>query len=447
MAVESILIVDDEPLIRELLSEVLEKDGYQVVSVSNGHQALRKIRQNYFDMVITDVRMPEMDGITLLKKIKELSPATSVIVITAYGSIDDAVKAMKMGASDYLTKPIIPDQIKITIQKISRYQDLLRENQYLKWEVSSFYSGSELVGKSPAMKEVYGLIAKAAPVKSTVLIYGETGTGKELVARAIHYSSPRKKRPFVKVNCAALPEDLLESELFGYEKGAFTGAVERKEGRFELAHTGTILLDEISETSQNFQAKLLRVLQEEEFERVGGTKTIKVDVRVIATTNVDPKEAVEKGKLREDLYYRLNVIPIYLPPLRERKEDIPLLVEHFLKKYAPRVKKRVEGVSPDCLKAMKEYHWPGNVRELENAIQRAMVISEKNYLQPEDLFLNKVTKNQPSFSLENITLEEMEKRLIQQTLDKVRGNRTQAAEILGVSVRTIRNKVKKYGLR
>jgi len=447
MAVESILIVDDEPLIRELLSEVLEKDGYQVVSVSNGHQALRKIRQNYFDVVITDVRMPEMDGITLLKKIKELSPATSVIVITAYGSIDDAVKAMKMGASDYLTKPIIPDQIKITIQKISRYQDLLRENQYLKWEVSSFYSGSELVGKSPAMKEVYGLIAKAAPVKSTVLIYGETGTGKELVARAIHYSSPRKKRPFVKVNCAALPEDLLESELFGYEKGAFTGAVERKEGRFELAHTGTILLDEISETSQNFQAKLLRVLQEEEFERVGGTKTIKVDVRVIATTNVDPKEAVEKGKLREDLYYRLNVIPIYLPPLRERKEDIPLLVEHFLKKYTPRVKKRVEGVSPDCLKAMKEYHWPGNVRELENAIQRAMVISEKNYLQPEDLFLNKVTKNQPSFSLENITLEEMEKRLIQQTLDKVRGNRTQAAEILGVSVRTIRNKVKKYGLR
>lgn len=446
MAVESILIVDDEPLIQELLSEVLEKEGYQVTSVSNGYQALKKIHQGYFDVVITDVRMPKIDGITLLKKIKELSPATSVIVITAYGSIDDAVKAMKMGASDYLTKPIIPDQIKITIQKISQYQNLLRENQYLKWEVNSFYSGSELVGKSSAMKEVYSMIAKAAPVKSTVLIYGETGTGKELVARAIHYTGPRKKRPFIKVNCAALPEDLLESELFGYEKGAFTGALERKEGRFELAHTGTILLDEISETSQNFQAKILRVLQEEEFERVGGTKTIKVDVRVIATTNVDPKEAVEKGKLREDLYYRLNVIPIYLPPLRERKEDIPLLVEHFLKKYTPRLGKEIKGVSPECLEAMKEYCWPGNVRELENVIQRAIVISEKEYLEPEDLFLNKVARSSSFFSLENMTLEEMEKRLIQQTLDRVKGNRTRAAKILGVSVRTIRNKVKKYGL-
>jgi len=249
-----------------------------------------------------------------------LSPSTSVIVITAYGSIENAVEAMKEGACDYLTKPIMPDQVKIAIQKISRYQSLLRENRYLKSEINYVYREKRLIGESSAMKKVYKMISKAAPTKSTVLIYGETGTGKELVARAIHNASPRRERPFIKVNCAALPEELLESELFGYEKGAFTGALEKKEGRFELANTGTILLDEISETSFNFQAKLLRVLQEEEFERVGGTKTIKVDVRVIATTNVNPVEAVTKGKLREDLYYRLNVIPIHLPPLRERKE-------------------------------------------------------------------------------------------------------------------------------
>jgi len=418
MAVESILIADDEPLVQDLLSEVLKREGYQVTLVKDGYSALKKIQESYFDLVITDVRMPKIDGLTLLKKVKELSPATSVIVITAYGSIDDAVEAMKRGACDYLTKPILPDQIKILIQKVCQYQDLLRENRYLRSEINNLYTSSQLIGESPLMKEVYKMIAKAAPTKSTVLIYGETGTGKELVARAIHYTSLRRKKPFIKVNCAALPEELLESELFGYEKGAFTGAIEKKEGRFELAHTGTLLLDEISETSPGFQAKLLRVLQEEEFERVGGTKTIKVDVRIIATTNINPREAVEKGKLREDLYYRLNVIPIYLPPLRERRGDIPLLVRYFLKKYNRQNGRKVRGITSECLEVINQYQWPGNIRELENAIQRAVVISEKEFLSPEDLFLKIDPESRVSFSLENVTLEEMERRLIQHTQRK-----------------------------
>lgn len=449
MAVESILVVDDEPLVRDLLNEVLKREGYRVTLVKDGHSALKRIKENHFDLVVTDVKMPGLDGLTLLKEIKKVSPSTFVMVITAYGSIEDAVQAMKEGACDYLTKPVIPDQIKIAIQKISQYQNLLRENRYLKSEIDHIYRNKQLIGESPPMKRVYRMIAKAAPTKSTVLIYGETGTGKELVAREIHNISPRKRRPFIKVNCAALPEDLLESELFGYEKGAFTGALEKKEGRFELADTGTILLDEISETSFNFQAKLLRVLQEREFERVGGTRTIKVDVRVIATTNMDPLEAVKKGKLREDLYYRLNVIPISLPPLRERKEDIPLLVSYFLKKYGSQDGRRLKGVTSECLEMMSRYHWPGNVRELENAVQRAIVVSEGNYITPRDLFLqinNDDAISEFPFDFSDATLEEMEKRLIQYTLRKVAGNRTRAAEILGVSVRTIRNKIKKYHL-
>jgi len=329
---------------------------------------------------------------------------------------------------------------------VSKYHNLLRENRYLRSEVEHLYRGSQLIGESPPMKNVYKMIAKAAPSESTVLIYGETGTGKELASRAIHFMSPRRKKPFIKVNCAALPTELLESELFGYEKGAFTGALEKKEGRFELAHTGTLLLDEISETSPEFQAKLLRVLQEKEFERVGGTKTIKVDVRIIATTNQDPKEAVKKGKIREDLYYRLNVIPIYMPPLRERKEDIPLLVDYFLKKYSHRNGKRIKGVTKECLEMMENYHWPGNVRELENAIQRAVVISESEYLKPKDLFLRIEENFETLFSLDNLTLEEMEKKLIKYTLQKVKGNKTKAAELLGVSVRTIHNKIKKFNI-
>ncbi len=446
MSVENILIVDDEPLVRDLLKEVLEREGYQVDLAKDGLSALKFIQENFFDVVITDMKMPKMDGLSLLKEIKRFSPSTLVIVITAYGSIENAVEAMKQGACDYLTKPILPEQIKVTIKKVSKYHNLLRENRYLRSEVEHLYRGSQLIGESPPMKNVYKMIAKAAPSESTVLIYGETGTGKELASRAIHFMSPRRKKPFIKVNCAALPTELLESELFGYEKGAFTGALEKKEGRFELAHTGTLLLDEISETSPEFQAKLLRVLQEKEFERVGGTKTIKVDVRIIATTNQDPKEAVKKGKIREDLYYRLNVIPIYMPPLRERKEDIPLLVDYFLKKYSHQNGKRIKGVTKECLEMMENYHWPGNVRELENAIQRAVVISESEYLKPKDLFLRIEENFETLFSLDNLTLEEMEKKLIKYTLQKVKGNKTKAAELLGVSVRTIHNKIKKFNI-
>lgn len=446
MAVENILIVDDEPLVRNFLNEVLKKEGYRVDMTADGESALKKVEKSYYDVIITDVRMPGVDGLTLLNKIKQLSPSTAVIVITAYGSIENAVEAMKIGAYDYLTKPIIPEQIKIVIQKVCKYKNLLEENRYLRWEVNQPYGNYELVGKSPLMRNVYRIISKVAPTKSSVLIYGETGTGKELVARAIHYLSPRRNRPFIKLNCAALPEELLESELFGYEKGAFTGAAEKKEGRFELAHTGTLLLDEISETSHKFQTKLLRVLQEEEFERVGGTKTIKVDVRIIATTNRDLKKAVENGKLREDLYYRLNVVPIHLPPLRERKEDIPLLANHFLKKYNHQNGRKVKGFTKDCMELMMGYNWPGNVRELENTIQRALIMSEGEFLTAEDLSLIINSDLKADLCIGEMSLEELERIVIRDTLRKVNGNRTRAAEILGVSVRTIRNKIKKYHL-
>lgn len=444
MAVENILIVDDEPLVRNFLNEVLKREGYRIDMAVDGESALKKVEKNYYDVIITDVRMPGINGLALLEKIKDLSPSTAVIVITAYGSIENAVEAMKVGAYDYLTKPIVPEQIKIVIQKVCKYRNLIEENRYLRSEINRFYGSYELIGKSPAMRNIYRLINKAAPAKSTVLIYGETGTGKELVARAIHYTSPRKDKPFIKLNCAALPEDLLESELFGYEKGAFTGATEKKEGRFELAHKGTLLLDEISETSHNFQTKLLRVLQEEEFERVGGTKTIKVDVRIIATTNRDLKKAVEKGKLREDLYYRLNVIPIYLPPLRERKEDIPLLANYFLKKYNHQNGRKIKGFSTDCMELMTKYHWPGNVRELENAIQRALIMSEGEFITPADLSLIISSNSTDNIRIGEMSLEELEKKVIINTLKKVKGNRTKAAEILGISVKTIRNKIKKY---
>jgi len=448
MGIEKILVVDDEPLIRDLLRDILREEGYEVSVAKEGLSALKKVKREETDLVITDVKMPGLDGIKLLKEIKKVSPSTPVIVITAYGTIENAVEAMKKGAYDYITKPITPDQIKLVLQKISRHKNLLRENRYLRAEVNQKYNFEELVGESPGMREVYSMIDKVAKTKATVLIQGESGTGKELVARAIHFRSPRRERPFIKLNCAALPEDLLESELFGHEKGAFTGAVSRREGRFELADKGTLLLDEISETSSSFQTKLLRVLQEGEFERVGGTRTLKVDVRIIATTNRDLKKLVEEGKFRDDLYYRLNVLPIYLPPLRERREDIPLLTLHFLKKYSRRNGLKLKSISKECLQMLKEYYWPGNVRELENVIERMVVMNEKEALLPQDFaFLNLSSQNLNLSFSENLTLEEMEKKLIIETLRRTGGNRTKTAKILNISVRTIRNKLKKYNLK
>ena len=448
MGIEKILVVDDEPLIRDLLRDILREEGYEVSVAKEGLSALKKVKREETDLVITDVKMPGLDGIKLLKEIKKVSPSTPVIVITAYGTIENAVEAMKKGAYDYITKPITPDQIKLVLQKISRHKNLLRENRYLRAEVNQKYNFEELVGESPGMREVYSMIDKVAKTKATVLIQGESGTGKELVARAIHFRSPRRERPFIKLNCAALPEDLLESELFGHEKGAFTGAVSRREGRFELADKGTLLLDEISETSSSFQTKLLRVLQEGEFERVGGTRTLKVDVRIIATTNRNLKKLVEEGKFRDDLYYRLNVLPIYLPPLRERREDIPLLTLHFLKKYSRRNGLKLKSISKECLQMLKEYYWPGNVRELENVIERMVVMNEKEALLPQDFaFLNLSSQNLNLSFSENLTLEEMEKKLIIETLRRTGGNRTKTAKILNISVRTIRNKLKKYNLK
>jgi len=446
MAIEKILVVDDEPLVRNFLREVLEAEDYEVLTTEDGLSALKEVERGGIDLVITDVRMPKLNGIDLLKEVKKRSPSTLVVVITAYGTIENAVEAMKNGACDYITKPLSPEQIKLAIQKASQHKNLLNENRYLRSEVSQRYNFEQLIGRSPQMRRVYEMIDRVAPTNATVLIQGESGTGKELVARAIHYRSPRKDKPFVKVNCAALPEDLLESELFGHERGAFTGAVSKREGRFELADRGTLLLDEISETSPAFQAKLLRVLQEQEFERVGGSKTIKVDVRVIATTNKDLKQAIREGKFREDLYYRLNVLPIYLPPLRERKEDIPLLVQHFLEKYSRQNGLRIKSLSKKCLDMMMQYEWPGNVRELENVIERAVVMSEGETIFPENISLSSPVQKMGLSFPEEITLEEMEKRLILHTLQRTGGNRTEAAKILGISVRTVRNKLKKYGM-
>ena len=446
MAIEKILVVDDEPLVRNFLREVLEAEDYEVLTTEDGLSALKEVERGGIDLVITDVRMPKLNGIELLKEVKKRSPSTLVVVITAYGTIENAVEAMKNGACDYITKPLSPEQIKLAIQKASQHKNLLNENRYLRSEVSQRYNFEQLIGRSPQMRRVYEMIDRVAPTNATVLIQGESGTGKELVARAIHYRSPRKDKPFVKVNCAALPEDLLESELFGHERGAFTGAVSKREGRFELADRGTLLLDEISETSPAFQAKLLRVLQEQEFERVGGSKTIKVDVRVIATTNKDLKQAIREGKFREDLYYRLNVLPIYLPPLRERKEDIPLLVQHFLEKYSRQNGLRIKSLSKKCLDMMMQYEWPGNVRELENVIERAVVMSEGETIFPENISLSSPVQKMGLSFPEEITLEEMEKRLILHTLQRTGGNRTEAAKILGISVRTVRNKLKKYGM-
>ena len=447
MAIEKILVADDEPLIRRLLQGILEKEGYEISLAEDGVAALEQIKKESFEMVITDIRMPGMGGIELLEMVNQISPCTLVVAITAHGSIENAVEAMKKGAYDYLTKPITPHQIKLIIQRASRHKNLLEENKYLREEINEKYHFEELIGKSSQIESIYRMITRVASSKSTILIQGETGTGKELVARAIHYRSSCRNNPFIKVNCAALPSDLLESELFGHEQGAFTGAIKKKEGRFELANKGTLLLDEISETTTAFQVKLLRVLQKEgEFERVGGTKTIKADVRVIATTNQKLEKNVREGKFREDLYYRLNVIPIFLPSLRERKEDIPLLAHHFLRKYNRQNGVKIESISSQSLALMQDYNWPGNIRELENIIERAVVMTEGKVILPEYLSLKVSSEEEIISRSEKMTLEEMEKRLIENTLQKMGGNRTRTAEMLGVTARTIRNKIKKYYL-
>lgn len=444
-----ILIVDDEEIVRDFISEVLIRMGYAPLTADCGERALEYLQAGEFDIVITDFKMPGINGLEVLKKTAELWPDCRVIMITAFGTIEHAVSAMKMGAHDYITKPISPDHLEMIVSKALEYKNLTTENRQLKREINEKYSFENIIGKSAVMQDVFELIRRASPSHSTILINGESGTGKELVAKAIHFNSPCSGGPFIKMNCAALPEGLIESELFGHEKGAFTGAVKATRGRFELADGGTLLLDEISEIPPALQAKLLRVLQEREFERIGSGQTISVDVRVIATSNRDLKDAVADGNFRDDLFYRLNVIPIDLPPLRMRNDDIPIISGFFLEKYCRAFGVPVKTISARVMEIFRSYSWPGNVRELENFIERAVVISRNQELKPSDFppeVMSGVSAGTSGAVEVGISLGEAEKILILKTLKAHAGNKTKAADILGVSTRTLRNKLHEYGL-
>jgi two-component system, NtrC family, response regulator AtoC len=453
MRKRSVLIVDDEQIMRDSIREALLSCGYDVAVAEDGLVAKEILQKKDFQVVISDIKMPNFTGIELLKFIKDVSPDTLVILMTAFGTIESAIEAMREGAFDYLTKPFSIDQIEVVLEKAFTYMEIVLENRYLRTALDDRFDPRHFIGESASMKSVFEVIRKVAVSKATVLVLGESGTGKELVARSLHYLSPRKNRPFVQVNCAALSPSLLESELFGHEKGAFTGAYAKKIGRFEMADGGTLLLDEISEMDINLQSKLLRILQEKQFERVGGTVSIEVDVRIIATTNKDLEKAVREGTFREDLYYRLHVVPVKLPALRERKADIPLLLDYFLEKYAKENNKKIIGFEHDVSEKLKRYDWPGNVRELENAVERAVVLSQGELLLSEafdygsskalpeaDQAMNK----ESIFDEETITLDELEKRYILRTLDQNNWNKTKTAKLLDVSVRTLRNKLDVY---
>jgi DNA-binding NtrC family response regulator len=446
---KTILVVDDQDLMRESLQESLERSGYSVRAFSNGKDAVKSFLDGGIDAVITDLKMPEMSGIEVLNRCKQIAPDVPVIVITAFGTVDTAVQAMKQGAFDYIKKPFEPDEVDMVLRNAVERRALMAENEYLRARVGEDRQVSFVVGDSRAMKALVAEIDKISGTSSTVFLYGESGTGKEVVARTIHARSPRAGSPFLAVNCAALSAGLLESELFGHEKGAFTGADRMRKGRFELAHGGTLLLDEVSEIDINLQAKLLRVLQEREFERVGSSDTRRADVRVIATTNRDLTKAVRDGKFREDLYFRLNVLPLRVPPLRERIEDIPALVEHFIEKCALTVGRRLKGIVPEALRKLEEYHWPGNVRELENIIERAAVLAASERIEVRDVSpsLDVTRVLGGSNEVEITTVDEMERRLVRAVLERFDWHQKRSAEVLGLGVRTLRDKMKKWDLR
>lgn len=443
-----ILVVDDEASQRELLEMVLTEEGYLVEAAASGEEAVSRIEDRFYNLVIMDLKMGGMGGIEALKEIKSISPAIQVLIITAYASVDSAVEAMREGALNYLTKPIDLEELKIQVEKTKLMSDLVAENESLRVQVEGSFDNTEIIGNSPGIHEIFDTLKMVAPTDATVLILGESGTGKELIADAIHRNSPRASGPLVKVNCAALPETLLESELFGHEKGSFTGAVSRREGRFKLADGGTLFLDEIAEMSLVLQAKLLRVIQNGSFERVGGTETIVVDVRLIVATNRDLEMEVREGRFREDLYYRLNVIPVLLPPLRERRGDIPLLAEHFLGSISRRNRKEVRGFTPQAMDLLIRNRWKGNIRELENVIERAVIMARGEMIQPEDLPAH-VRADQGEEAV-GVTagrpLSELEREAILRTLDLTGGNRTEAAKLLGISRRTLQYKLKEYGI-
>ncbi len=441
----SVLVVDDDKLVNEFVVEALTRSGYKCKAVFSGEEARHEFSLHNYDIVLLDLKMKGIDGIETLQQLKKKSPDTYILMMTAYGTVETAVKAMKLGAADFLLKPVSPDTLEYKLSHVSQFIKLRTENEQMRQDLSnSFHS---IIGKSKIMKNVFELINSVADARSTVLITGPSGTGKEMVARAIHYLSNRQAGSFIKLNCAALPENLVEAELFGYEKGAFTDAKKMTRGRFELADGGTLLLDEISEMPMNLQAKLLRVIQEREFERIGSSETIAVDVRLVATSNRNLKEFIAQGRFREDLYFRLNVIPIILPPLNERLEDIPLLVNHFIEKYNKENKKSIDGIDNDAMSLLLSYHWPGNVRELENLIERAVVTSGSKTLNeddfPSDLSLGVLGDDMPGLKVP-MKLEEGSRYLILKTLEKFGGNKTKAAEALGITTRTIRNKLAEY---
>ncbi|RJP19424.1 MAG: sigma-54-dependent Fis family transcriptional regulator [Candidatus Omnitrophota bacterium] len=450
MSSRRILLVDDDPSLCRVTQFQLQEAGYEVITATNGQDGLRKFREEEPVLVITDMKMPQMDGLELLVEIKRISPPALVIVITAHGSIETAIKAMKHGAHDYLCKPFEKDELLVVIEKALKFHGLMRENIHLREELLDRYRFENIVGGSEAIQNVFKMIKRLCVMDSTVLIEGESGTGKELIARAIHYNSARRKQAFIAVNCPAIPEHLMESELFGHVKGAFTGALNDHIGKFELADGGAIFLDEIADMRLDLQSKLLRVLQEKEIDKIGSHKSMKVDVRVIAATNKNLKSCVEKNTFREDLYYRLSVVPLLLPPLRDRPEDIPLLIQHFLRELGvPQIP-----VEPEIYGILQQYPWPGNVRELHNIVEQMYVLRQNDdRLTAADLpqHIHICGSQNPRFSLQippsGIVLDDVEKELIKQALHQAAGNQTHAAQLLGITRQTLIYRMEKYGLK
>jgi DNA-binding NtrC family response regulator len=446
----TILIVEDEAKMRRLLELNLGEDGFTTLSAGDAESGLKLLRDNSVDLVVTDLKLPGMNGLEFLQAIKRQNAAMPVVVMTAFGSVETAVDAMKAGASDYVLKPFSLTEMRLVIHKELDVHNLREENRSLREALGKRYAHPNVVARSPKMQEVLATVERVAPTNSTVLLGGETGVGKDLIARAIHEKSRRASGPFVKINSTAIPENLLESELFGFEKGAFTGAVASKPGKFELADKGTLFLDEIGDVPPATQVKLLRVLQEREFERLGGTKTVKVDVRLIAATNRDLRAALEQGTFREDLYYRLNIVPIDIAPLRERKEDVPDLARLFMSRFCGESGKPVKDITPEAMKILVSYHWPGNVRELQNIIERACALAKGDALEAEDIHLDlrpaKSTNDEGDFLPEGMTLEQWEDEMIQEALRRASGNKSQAARLLGLSRNALRYRLSKIGI-